>query len=830
MKRFWIVVAVSLAMLLALLGVRDFDSSREPSDEILAYEVSDESSVTVTLSGGIERVLINTWLLVPIDARDPLFPYGIEMVVSNLEGEIVATRRFETRSRLSDIEGNLTAEARVADAKAWVCEPRSFELETGALAGQAGLLRVRALPGPHSRVLLRMTHPAARGEWERRILERALGPEEMRRIMAGRSSLGFFDLPVEQRMDALGHWERRLTAQGSEGRDYQSRRLLIGNPSAPRRPERWLEAGVDTSPEQQIALNLSGALALRVHAEVGSAIVLQDGAEGTTTRHVVTEAAGLELQLPDSGLRTVTLYAETQRRVAFSAPTAEGWLWAEPPALVDERFEVLPDIRKRNHYKLDRRSAVVVSVAPSQPWAGFDVRSELPPGVPLRALEFDAQWTDERGLPLARLTYRARAERSSFERLNTLAVTDLATVRLRVPDGAHRLELYGESHLALAPFVPEPEVHVAVRSPPYDLEPPQGQVWRYTPQALSPITGVRPDNLSELRMQGRELVLYEQVRLEPIEGRGNRIVPRVLKPVERTTERALLSWVADAAVGSVATNLAPTWVVLSSAEPESRLRFEAASRTLTGVKDAAAEFEWTLLAPKTALGETWAVSVDGEPLIEQELAFTTARGNQLIVQGEHQVQLQASPGVLLAVRAKPLGGITQGPTPPTAYKQQSVVQVPERSGLTFPFRREPGELLSLVVVLAVQGETAAANAQYAIDRGRPRTHDSFFHRETEPGAIAPITFGQHGRGLIWDADNGGRGKSPDGLARLVIALGDDLEVGHHTLTLNVSGLRGKDRAWVRAVAVGRQIDAARGGEVFSKGLASPPESSKVPNQ
>jgi hypothetical protein len=171
----------------------------------------------------------------------------------------------------------------------------------------------------------------------------------------------------------------------------------------------------------------------------------------------------------------------------------------------------------------------------------------------------------------------------------------------------------------------------------------------------------------------------------------------------------------------------------------------------------------------------------------------------------------------LAVRAK-----TVGNKPALAQlKQQSVVHAPARTGLTFPFTRERGELPSLVVVLAVQGETQNAMLQYSIDRGEPRRHRSFFHRETEAGAVLPVAFGQYARGLIWDADNGGRGKSPDGLARLVIPLGDDLEPGRHSLTLSLSGLRANERGWLRVVLVGRKLDAAHGGEVQLPRQSSP---------
>ncbi|HEX2734048.1 MAG TPA: hypothetical protein VHM70_20710 [Polyangiaceae bacterium] len=811
MKRFWIVFLASALMLLALLGVRDFDSSAEPSDEILAYEVDAERDVTVTLSGGIEGVLVNTWLMVPIEALDPVFPYGIELSVTNLRGEVLTSRRFETRSRIGDVAGELRTQARLDDASAWVCEPRSFDLDTSVLGGDAGLLRVRALPGANTHVLLRMTHRAVRGDWERRIIERALDASEMRKIMAGRSSLGFFDLPEDQRADALGYWERRLTAQGREGRDYKSRRLLIGEPSVPLRAEQLLDTGFDSAFDKRAAINLTGATALRVQAEPGTHVWLEEPGS-PASEHVVGDASGIELQLPDQGLRTVAIYSATPAHLTLSTAVRDGILFAEPPRLIGERFEVLPDVRQRNHYRLDPKLPLIVSVAAEQPWLGVDVRGELPASELERNIEFVGVWKDRAGKVIGRAEQRALAERSQFELLQGLAVTDLSTVRLRVPEQAAVLELYGEPTLALAPFVPEPDVLEPVRKPPYDLIPPEGYVWRYTPQILSPITGIRPDNVSDLRTQSRELVLFEQARLEPIAGLGIPIVARILSATERTSERALLSRVAPEGVNA---GLVSNWVILSPADGARSVRtdwgqpFGSPLPAAAASSGSRAELEWMVLAPKQLLGQPWTLRVDDQPLHADELSFATGRGIELLSVGKHSMRVEAAPELLLAVRAKPINlaprDADTNAQGSDSYKLQSVVEFPLGHDLVFPFRREPGELLSLVLIGALQGTAQSAQVQFAIDGGKPRIHDQFFHRATEASGVQSLSFGEYGDGLVWDAANGGRGKNPDHLARVVIPLGDDLVVGNHRLTLGLGAIKAPNKVWLRVVLVGRKL-------------------------
>ena len=77
MKNLSIVSLVVFVLLLAVLGVRNFDAGSAPRDEILAYQVSPEQPVEVTLHGGVEQISVTSWLLVPIDTPvDEPLPYA----------------------------------------------------------------------------------------------------------------------------------------------------------------------------------------------------------------------------------------------------------------------------------------------------------------------------------------------------------------------------------------------------------------------------------------------------------------------------------------------------------------------------------------------------------------------------------------------------------------------------------------------------------------------------------------------------------------------------------------------------------------------------------
>jgi hypothetical protein len=795
LKRALGVLVVSGLMLLALLSVRGFDARSQPDDEILAYQVDSSRGVRVSVPGGVTRVVVSSWLLVPLFATDGPFPYGLMIELADLRGRVLLTREFETRTRLSDVpEGGKLPSTRLADGTAWVAEPRTFELDVRILEQKAGILRVRALESRqgHSTLLLRMTHEVERGELERRIVERALGAHEVQRIMARRSSLGFFDIPEARRRDALASWERRLIAQGREGRDYFSRRLLLGDEqgSFGREPERV--GGQFVSNARRLALTLTGSLPLRVHAKPESVILLADGDTSAPTKHVVPPGGALDLELDDAGTRTVELFSEIPQQVLLSAPSEarSTFVTSREPQVISGRYEIAPDSRKRPYTSLDTTSPVRFTAAPGQRTLGVKVRGLLGEGQSEHRTTVVAVWkgADDQVVSKADLALMLAA--SEFEHIGDVAVTDAGIARLRVPNGAAAVELTGSASTLVSAFVAEPGVAQPIRLPPYDQPPPEGMAWRYAPWQVSPEGIVHPDNVEALSDAGRRLAVTVQARLEPLQGTGPAIVPRVLDPIGALVHRSFFtpfSYIARAPFPSNG------WVPLRPGQPSRPLVVGAEGRV-----------SWMYLSEDSALGEEWTLSVDEQVQVNEPVVVRTGAGGLDVAPGAHRFEFAGlGANSLLLLKATPERSMP-------ILKRQGVYRIDVRRPLRFQFSRRAGELLNLVVFAVSRSARASFELRHTLDGGQPRTHAGFFRRFTEPGGAEVMSAGDYGRGLVWDVGSAGTPSlNSDRVSRMIVHLGDDLREGDHQVEIEYHPRAGsEDPLWVRAVLVGTQLEQA----------------------
>ncbi len=797
MTRLAAVILLSIAMLAALWSVRDFDPSLQPSDEILAYEVTQQSAVSVSIPGGVDRVLITTWLTVPIGASDTDHTYGIKGELFAFDGKPLAERVFSTRSRVSDVpDGASLPAARLADASSWVCQPRSFELPVSELVRKAGILRVSLSPtsGPSARVLLRLTHAVERGEIERRLVERALSAREIERIMARRSSLGFFDIPLERRMDALSTWERRLTAQGRAGRDYFTRRLLLGGAEGGGDHEAWRAPGHWTSKERRLALNLEGSAELRVSAEPGTVVLLRDGMEEPSS-HVVTASGYVDLSLPEGELRSVEVYSEELRELALSSPRGAEWRWvtSRSARVIADRYEVVPDFRRQTHYSLDRSEPVVLEMPKTQRTVGLSVRSVVDDESSAQQATVAATWRDAEGQAVSTARHASVLERSSFETAGEQAVTEQSVARLLVPEGAVRLELFGSTDTIVAPFVDEPGVLDPKPLPPYDRQPPETMAWRNEPWETAPVAAVAPDNVEALRRGQRVVSVVRQVRLEPLSGLGETIAERVLEPASAPTTRALLR-PAHFLVGSAFPSNGWVWVPPG----ERSVRLEVPDH---------GSVPFIYLTDPRALGGRFVLSADGEAVLQQPVVVTDAQGVVELPTGPADFSFTGlgAEGVLL-LKAPPV-------QPATVVKRQRVYRLERGRSLAFPFYRRAGELLSISILVASGAEgDRSLRVTHRVDGGQLETHQAFFRRSTEANGTHELSGPPVARGFVWTrGQNRKIAADADALHRLVIRLGDDLSVGQHKVEIAVPHRALVSAVWIRAVLVGSLIPPTEGG-------------------
>ncbi len=801
-------------MFFAVLGVRGFGSEKAPRDEILAYEISADRSVEVTLHGGVSQVTLTSWLMVPIGtpSEDPL-PFAFDVQLIDSDGNVRATRRFGNFSRLP-VDGPDTAayKARVVDATAWVTEPRTVDVDIAPLGGGAGRLRVQAVAGKYSQILLRLAHRVKRSALEKALLARTMSSAERMSLTGERSSLGFFDMPDAVRTDAIAYWQQRLMAAGREGRDYTVRRLLIGDKTDDEEPL-WLEAGLESSPDQRLALNLSGPVNLRVQSSEAVQIVVELVGQDATTRHAVPKGRSIELSLgaaPTPGeARSVVLYAEPRSLLSLSAPLEDAprFMGSEPLRQVGGRLEVRPALSYQPAYSLHPEEPITLGLGPGQPRIGFSVRSK---GVPeARALAPECQgtgtprpltrpterhiratWHDAAGAELSRSDLRLYLRLSCFERIDGLPASERALAHLHVPARASELRLFGDADLVVSPFVPEPGVEEIVLSPPYDLPPPIGLRWRHAPTELKDWAVIRADNDAALRSAGRIGSLQAQVRLSPVEEADPAVAPRTLEPSGEALSRPVFS-------PTTYSTRYPFpdygWVMLSEERPERDI-----------VVPSSGVVQGLYLADIERLGQVWTVLSAGTPNYSGPLAFRSGTRQLELPPGQVRLGFEGlGPGGLLFAQAAPAGG-------GVIVRRQTFHALDPGRSLQFEFRRREGELLAVAVTIATPGGNANIELEHAVDQGRTEDRAAQFYRRTSQYAAEhALRTGAEGQALIWSEPFTADARTlPDRLGRLVIPLGDDLTVGSHRLRLRHrpgGNPAGGKRYWVRAVLVGRVL-------------------------
>lgn len=794
MKNLAIVALVVLMLLLAVLGVRRFDAGKAPRDEILAYQVSPEQQVEVTLHGGVEQISVTSWLLVPIDTPvDEPLPYALEFQLTDSGGAVRMSRRYENLTRLPPtFTGSTGDEARVADAVGYVTEARTIVVDVQKLESRAGRLRVRSGAGKYARVLLRLAHRVERSAFEKSLLARTMSTAERDQLTRERSSLGFFDIPDGVRAEALGYWHQRLTAAGREGRDYIVRRLLIGPASSARPTPEWAGEGLETSESQRLAINVSGPLTLRVRANRTTQVHVDVVGGETPSVHAVAAERWIDLLVESEGLGTVVLFSDPPSQLSLSAPLEQAarLFTTEPPQQSGQRIKIAPDISIQSFYRLDPVAPLVIGVAPGQTRTGLSVRSSLTK----RGAEADlvrVTWQGAQQTELSSVELRLRFEPSLFERLDGQPVTEKQIAQLHVPPGAQRLLVYGADYLLLAPFVEEPGVEQVSYLPPFDQPPPEGLSWLHAPMAVKNWALIRPDNEAALREANRAAKLQAQIRLEPKVIEDAAILPRTLEPTRETLSRPVFTPTTYSPRHPFPDN---GWVMLGGARPERAVTVPELGEVST-----------LYLADTERLGHEFAVLAGAQAVHRGTLAFRS---------GAHRLEL--APGVVeLATQGLGTGGLLLVQAAPATggmiLKRQTFYALEQGERLDFAFRRSEAELLTVVVMVVTERGRARVVLEHAIDGGTQRGRlDHFYHRASEYSGRHELRTGDLGEALVWSEPFGAAGGEalPDRLGRAVVRLGDDLGAGAHRLTVRHPGgdqRTARNRYWVRAVVVGRVL-------------------------
>jgi hypothetical protein len=798
----WLILLGAAGLgLLALLGVRGYHANEAIFDEVLTYEVTPERPLTVRIPGGVEEVVLTTWAVVDRRPRfDPTatYHYGVSVELTPDAGK-PKTLSLDVVTRIPRDPARSVAlgdfSARPADSEDWLGDARTERLEVGNLAKSGGnaVLRV-AKDRSVSRVLVRLAYLEPLTDFERRVRQRSLRPERGRRMVEGRSSLGFADLPPAVRDQALSSYERRIPAVGRDGTDYVNRTVLIGH-RLPSPPDEALEAeGALVGPLGLAALNFSAPVTLRVHGEPGATLTVQEGALPSYTA-LVGESGLVDLSFSAANPRTVAIGAAEERRVRFSLTAAEAvrQIGLSDPPLEGQRAFVVPDVRIQRHYRLDEREPVRLSLPPGLSQMALSIRAIVYDGAETGRIrlavrgEGSASWN---GAPLDEPLAASRFDRVGEERVS---VARHALVQ--VPPGVRALLVTGSRDTLVLPIVDEPGVAVDRLEPEYDVPLAEGEVFRHAPCLEKAVAAIRADNDQALDRAARVARLAAQVRIEALRTTGPAVVERTLvaagAPLGKTVWRAAGAY--DPA------SAADVWTLLDPGTPLELMVTRA--RRSDG-------FALLYRVPESALGQTLTVEVDGATAAREMIGVTTGRLELDVAAGRHRIGASGVERAWLFASATPTG-------PGKRVKRQRVNELPPWGSIELEFERKDDELLSLFLsAISEMPEPPPIALDYAIDPGKPAPiPERLFHRVTRFSGTLPLVADARDRALVWELDSGPRAAAlPHAALRVTLELGDDLAPGKHVLRLTrrTDGARGP--LWVRAIVAGRRLGAVEKGK------------------
>jgi hypothetical protein len=798
----WLVLMAAAGLgLLALLGVRGYRANEAIFDEVLTYEVTPDRPLTVRVPGGVEEVVLTTWAVVGRRPRfDPTatYHYGLSVDVTpdvgkpkNLALDVMT--RIPRDPARSVALGDFSA--RLADAEDWLGDARTERLEVANLSKSGGtaVLRVskdRAV----SRVLVRLAYLEPLTEFERRVRQRSLRPERGRRMVEGRSSLGFADLPPAVRDQALSSYERRIPAVGRDGTDYVNRTVLIGH-RLPSPPDEAPEAqGALVGPLALAALNFSAPVTLRVHGEPRASLNVQEGALPPYTT-VIGESGLVDLSFPASNARTVAIGAVDEQRVRFSLTAADAvkQIGVVDPPLEGQRAFLTPDLRIQRHYRLDEREPVRLSLPPGLSRMALSIRAITHGEADSGRIRIVVQGEGGSGFQGAPLDEALEASR--FDRAGEDRVTVARHALVQVPPGVRTLLVTGSRDTLILPVVDEPGVAVDSPEPEYALPLAEGEVFRHVPCLEKAVAAIRADNDQALDRAARVVRLAVQVRIEALRTTGPAVVERALTPAGSPLGKTV--WRPAGLYDP--TSAADVWTLLEPGKPLELMVTRA--RRSDG-------FALLYRVPESSLGKKLAIEVDGSTASEETIGVTTGRLELDLSAGRHRIGASGVDDAWLFASATPTG-------PGRRVKRQRVSELPQWGAIELEFERGTDELLSLFLsAVTEQNDPPPIALDYEIDPGKPAPlPERLFHRVTRLSGTLPLVQDGRDRALIWELDSGPRAeKLPHPALRVTLELGDDLAPGKHVLRLRrrTDGARGP--LWVRAIVAGRRLGALEKGK------------------
>lgn len=776
MKRWLVVFAVALISALMVWGVlRDPRLSRRnvdvPTDELLAYDLLPPHSIVLGIPPKSEELRITTWCVVGKATLEQRFDYQLTAEWRDSRDRVLQTHplAFQSRVSLTPEGSSATAWAtRLAYASDAVTDSRTLRLAVPKFnGGTPAKLRLAAMPGANSRILLRATFAEPRMPLEIRALDEAMTLPERGSLVENIASVSFDRLPWSLRQTALGAWQRRLDAAGIEGRDYVVTRLLVGSGRGP--------TGLVTAQRQPyfvhqrhaLAYNVKGPLTVSVKAPVGKRVSLSLDGEAEPQLLKLGESGETTLSLPHRGFPyTVVVTSDSTEPVPIAISTTEPTVNATFGNLSrlpnDSRFELLPMVRRSTYYTAHPSKPVTVAIPKGQPMLGLRVRGKS--AAPRGWLEATFGGLKSR-VDVALLP-------SLFEQWSDDSpATDAQTLYLPLPEGVTEVTLLGSPELLLQPFTSDPEITESRLAPEYDVLLSPSSRWQYAKFDLERDVPLRPVELSQLTAEARLLSLLSQSRIVTA---GNAPVApdTLLVPLESTPKRHLLTPYVPARGRPPPTELTvaldrPRQVTIPVAGP-------LAGRAIV---------HYRVDAPRAE--QTFELLVDGVSRLREEVLTQAADHQLALPSGSHLLEAKGLlPGDRVLVDAIPV-------TQEGAYRRRVVHRLDRGRSLSFRVQKNSPKL-SLYVTCFVEGERLLAFDWRLVTEKRTAMAQSFTKTEASVSALTTPADDS----WFWETRTHGALRQ----YRERIALGDDVPNG--TITLQLRSQPSTPTLYLYAVVVG----------------------------
>jgi hypothetical protein len=305
---------------------------------------------------------------------------------------------------------------------------------------------------------------------------------------------------------------------------------------------------------------------------------------------------------------------------------------AEPSGT--DRREIAPFWLRSSYYRLDPEQPVLVEIAPGQNLLGVTLRAYA--ARPHGSLE----------ARLGTLTTRSLVElpASEFERWSDgETATEEQELFLQVPAGVTRVELRGDAELYAAPFTYDPEVEEDRLAGPFQRPLAPGNQWHFADCDVRHRVSIKSLEHARLLSEGRTLELQAQARVVEPSARTplpeTALLPRGTDNVRRHLVLPLVRSEGRPARENV-------WVTLD--------RPRRVSIASVGERAGQARLRYRILPEH--LGQTLALTVDGNPRLSEQPVTTAADVDVSVAPGDHLFALEglgAGDAALLQVAAAP---------------------------------------------------------------------------------------------------------------------------------------------------------------------------------